>query len=97
LALITDRIENFRPIALANFQFKIITKILADRLAVVVSKIVSPQQCDFIPDRHIADCVIIASEAVNVLSKRSYAGDIALKLTLERPLTRWIGISCFLC
>jgi hypothetical protein len=74
-----------------------ITKILADRLAVVAFKIVSLQQCGFIPDRHIADCVIIASEAVNVLSKRSYAGDIALKLTLERPLTRWIGISCFLC
>lgn len=28
-----SKIEDFRPIALANFQFKIITKVLADRLA----------------------------------------------------------------
>lgn len=28
-----DRIEDFRPIALANFQFKIITKTLADRVS----------------------------------------------------------------
>jgi hypothetical protein len=79
-----DRIENFRPIALANFQFKIITKILADRLSSVASRIISPQQRGFIPDRHIADCVIIASEAVNVLSKKSYAGNIALKIDISK-------------
>jgi hypothetical protein len=27
--------DEFRPIALANFQFKIVTKILADRLAII--------------------------------------------------------------
>lgn len=37
-----DRIELFRPIALANFQFKIITKVLASRLALVAPKIISP-------------------------------------------------------
>ncbi|XP_019450480.1 PREDICTED: uncharacterized protein LOC109352716 [Lupinus angustifolius] len=36
-----DKVEDFRPIALANFQFKIITKILADRLAIIALKIVS--------------------------------------------------------
>jgi hypothetical protein len=30
-----DRLDNFRPIALANFQFKLITKILADRLGTI--------------------------------------------------------------
>ncbi|GAU48881.1 hypothetical protein TSUD_406600 [Trifolium subterraneum] len=51
-----DRIENFRPIALANFQFKIITKVLADRLAL----------------------------AINVLSKKSFAGNIALKVDIKK-------------
>lgn len=36
-----DKIESFRPIALANFQFKIITKILADRLSLIAPKIIS--------------------------------------------------------
>ncbi|XP_019414319.1 PREDICTED: uncharacterized protein LOC109326106 [Lupinus angustifolius] len=34
-------VRDFRPIALANFQFKIITKVLADRLASIASRIVS--------------------------------------------------------
>lgn len=34
--------NNFRPIALANFQFKIVTKILAERLAIISMRIVSP-------------------------------------------------------
>lgn len=36
-----DKIEDFQPIALANFQFKIITKVLVDHLALIAPKIVS--------------------------------------------------------
>jgi hypothetical protein len=70
-----DRVEIFWP-----FQFKIITKILADRLAFIVKKIISPHQCGFISDRSIADCVIVASEAINVLSKKCYAGSLGLNI-----------------
>lgn len=43
-----DKIEDFRPIALANYQFKIITKVLADRLAIIAPKIISEEQRGFI-------------------------------------------------
>lgn len=36
-----ERIDQYRPIALANFQFKIITKMLADRLPQMAPKIIS--------------------------------------------------------
>lgn len=36
-----DSIEQYRPIALANFKFKVITKIIADRLATILPNIVS--------------------------------------------------------
>lgn len=36
-----ERIYQYRPIALANFKFKIITKVRADRLAKVAPNIVS--------------------------------------------------------
>lgn len=36
-----DTIENYCPIALANFQFKIITKVMADCLALIAPKILS--------------------------------------------------------
>jgi hypothetical protein len=70
-----DNMGDFRPIALANFQFKLITKILAVRLSLIATKIISEQQRGFIQGCHISDCVIIASEAINVLNCRSFAGN----------------------
>ncbi|XP_039682998.1 uncharacterized protein [Medicago truncatula] len=74
---------DYRPIALANFQFKIITKILADRLACITSRIISVEQRGFVRDRNISDCVIIASEAINSLDKRQYGGNIAIKVDIS--------------
>lgn len=39
-----DKIEDFRPIVLANYQFKIISKVLPDRLTTIAPKTVSSQQ-----------------------------------------------------
>ena len=43
-----DSIKDYRPIAVVNFKFKIISKILADRLALVVARIISPNQYGFV-------------------------------------------------
>lgn len=79
-----DNLDNFRPIALANFQFKLITKILADRMGMIASKIISIQQKGFIPGRNIQDCIMTASEAVNLLHKKVYGGNIALKVDIKK-------------
>jgi ribonuclease HI len=79
-----ETIENFRPIAMVNFQFKIITKILADRLAVIAPKIVSEHQRGFIKDRHIYECIGIASEAINLLDKKSFGGNMAMKIDIKK-------------
>jgi len=79
-----DKLDNFRPIALANFQFKIITKILADRLGTIASRIISVHQKGFIPGRHIQDCIMTASEAVKLLHKKSFGGKIALKIDVKK-------------
>jgi len=71
---------DFRPIALANFQFKIVTKILADRLALICMRIISPEQRGFVCDRKISDCIIMASEAINMLTNSA------------KPSTRLTGI-----
>lgn len=71
---------DFRHIALANFQFKIVTKILADRLALICMRVISPQQRGFVRDRNISDCVIIASEVINLLTKKQFGGNIAIKV-----------------
>ncbi|XP_024178170.1 uncharacterized protein LOC112184116 [Rosa chinensis] len=66
-----DSISNFSPIALANFTFKVITKILANRLGLVASRIVSSNQSGFIKGRSIADPIILTSECVNLLDRKN--------------------------
>jgi len=63
-----ESIKDSRPIAFANFKFKIISKILADRLALVATRIISPNQYGFVQGRQIPYCIGIASEAINMLS-----------------------------
>jgi hypothetical protein len=57
---------------------------LGDRLALVVSKIVSIQKRDFILERRTSDCMIIASKVINVLSKKSFAGNVVLIVDIKK-------------
>jgi hypothetical protein len=77
-------IDQYRPIAMANFKFKIISKILADRLASIMPSIVSEEQKGFIHGRDIKDCLCIASEAVNLLHNKSFGGNVALKIDITK-------------
>jgi len=43
-----ESIKDSRPIVVANFKFKIISKILANRLALVAARIISPNQYGFV-------------------------------------------------
>ena len=47
--------KDFRPIACCTMVYKIIAKILASRLALVVGEVVDDAQAGFIPGKHIAD------------------------------------------
>lgn len=42
-----DIVELYRPMSLANLLFKIITKIIAERLSSIASELLSPQQTTF--------------------------------------------------
>jgi len=48
-----DSIKDYRPIVVANFKFKIISNIMVDRLALVASRIISPNQYGFVQGRQI--------------------------------------------
>ncbi|KAK3217930.1 hypothetical protein Dsin_011900 [Dipteronia sinensis] len=77
-------IDQFCPIVLSNFLFKISSKILADRLAQIAARIVSPHQFGFIRDRHIEDCIALASDYVNVTHKKCYGGNLAMEIDIHK-------------
>lgn len=79
-----NSVTHFRPIAMANFCFKIITKIIADRLNPIANRVVSPQQSTFIKGRHISDCIGMVSETINILDKKSFGGNVAIKIDIVK-------------
>ena len=56
--------KDFRPISLVSSVYKILAKVLANRLTEVLSETISTSQCAFIKDRQILDVVLVANESV---------------------------------
>lgn len=77
-------IDDFTPIVLGNFLFKIITKILATRLGPVLSKTLSQFQYGFIPGKQINHCIALASEGYNCLDKNGTKGGFAFKIDIRK-------------
>ncbi|GJU32048.1 putative RNA-directed DNA polymerase, eukaryota, reverse transcriptase zinc-binding domain protein [Tanacetum coccineum] len=65
--LITD----YRPISLIGMQYKIISKLLANRLARVLDNIVSPVQSAFISGRQILDGPLMVSKIIDWYKKKN--------------------------
>lgn len=58
-------INDFRPISLIGMQYKIIAKVLANRLSKVIDKVVSKEQSAFISGRCILDGSLMLSEIMS--------------------------------
>ena len=55
-------VNDFRPISLIGCVYKVVTKVLANRLAMVIADLVSDTQSAFVAGRHILDGPFILSE-----------------------------------
>ncbi|GJW26520.1 RNA-directed DNA polymerase, eukaryota [Tanacetum coccineum] len=64
-------VSDFRPISLIGSIYKVVTKIMANRLAMVISDIVSDTQSAFVSDRQILDGPFIINEILQWCKRKN--------------------------
>lgn len=76
-------IMDFRPISLINTTFKILTKILATRIASHMQYLISDCQTGFIKGRQASESILMVKEIAHSLQKENKKG-LILKLDFEK-------------
>ncbi|CAI5948972.1 unnamed protein product [Closterium sp. NIES-65] len=60
-----DQVQNYRPITLLNSTYKLVARVLANRMRKVLHKVISEEQYGFLPGRRLADGVSLIADIVD--------------------------------
>ncbi|XP_031105286.1 uncharacterized protein LOC116010151 [Ipomoea triloba] len=85
-----EKVSNLRPIALCNVVYKIMAKMIANRMKPLLGDVISDSQSAFIPNRLITDNILIAAEVGHYLNRKQCGavGWGALKLDMAKAYDR---------
>ena len=99
LALIpkkTDSMEmkDYRPIACCNVLYKVVSKILANRLKILLPRLITENQSAFISGRLLMENVLLASELVKEYHKESISPRCVMKIDVSKAFdsVQWLFV-----
>lgn len=75
--------DKYRPIALCNIIYKIVSKVIASRLNPSLPLIISPEQTGYVEGRQITDGIILTREIIHSLKHKRKPG-MFLKIDLSK-------------
>ncbi|CAI5459467.1 unnamed protein product [Closterium sp. Yama58-4] len=60
-----DELNNYCPITLLNFTYKVLARVVADRMKSVLHLVIYPEQYGFIPGRRLSDAVALVADVID--------------------------------
>lgn len=85
-----EKVTEFRPIALCNILYKLISKVLANRLKQILPDIISESQSAFQTDKAISDNILVAFKTLHHMKMRKLrkTSFMSLKLDMSKACDR---------
>lgn len=85
-----ESMGDLRPIALCNVVYKVVSKVMANRMKMVLNMVISETQSVFVPGRMITNNIMVSFEVMHYLKRKGTCKDeyMALKLDMGKAYDR---------